>query len=187
MNVLAGPYSADHTRLAIMFIRDVHGAPGDGSREKKPQQTPEDTDPIRDKIESRARPRVSWRSNKSSRGRLRFSNWSGKRFKTHMLHVLYRVLMNFKGRLFVSFPDTHVLKWDILFENLRKSIQRRSIVPEIFALRACVQYFTIFPNPGVIVAPDNIVLSTSHSPEALVTGVISVLRELSDIWSTFDW
>ena len=92
-----------HTARDNIYTRCTR-APGDGSREKKPQQTPEDTDPIRDKIESRARPRVSWRSNKSSRGRLRFSNWSGKRFKTHMLHVLYRVLMNFKGRLFVSFP-----------------------------------------------------------------------------------
>ena len=61
-----------------------------GSREK-PQHKPEDTDPIRDKIESRARPRVSWRSNKSSRGRLGFSNWSGSvlRNTCYMCHTVF--------------------------------------------------------------------------------------------------
>ena len=37
MNVLAGPYWDDHTRLAIMFIQDGHGEPGDESGEASAQ------------------------------------------------------------------------------------------------------------------------------------------------------
>ena len=99
MNVLARPYMADHTRLTIMFIRDGLGAPGvetgvGGSLGRRRRtRIPSETKSSRRRGPGSADDQIN-----PPGAATRILKLVGERFKEHMLHVPYCVLMNYKKR-----------------------------------------------------------------------------------------